>query len=159
MFNAWKQEKATVALIDAAQDVADRLSSAKPHIRDAHAAAAWFWQVAFRAEGKDLHRLAEWPPANVARFATAAQSRIAILRKARAYDSSDGLAIWLHTAHAITEPRIAPAVRDIWQQLLAAGPNADAMAQDMIADADFWSGSERPALPERQAPVGFADNT
>ena len=151
MFNAWKQEKATVALIDAAQDLADRLASAKPHIRDSHAAAAWFWQVSFLAEGQDLHRIADWPPAKITRFATAAQSRIASLRKARAYDSSDGLAVWLHTARAVTEPRIAPAVREIWQHLLAAGPNAESMAQDLIADGGLTGN------PPRQAPLGFAE--
>lgn len=149
MFNAWKEEKAIAALVDAARDMADRLVSAKPHVCDAHAAAARFWQAAYLAEGQDLTRIAQWPPAAVTRFVTAATGRIAALRKSRDYDKSDGLTVWLHTARALGEPRIAPPVRDIWQLLADAGPNADAMAAEMIADA----GLTLPAAPP--VPQGF----
>ena len=40
MFDTWKKEKATAALVDEAQALADKLSQAKPHIVDSHAAAA-----------------------------------------------------------------------------------------------------------------------
>jgi hypothetical protein len=86
----------------------------------------------------------------VKRFASSAKSRIAALRKAREYDSSDGLAIWLHTARAVTEPRITPAVRDIWQHLMDAGPNGQGMANEKLQEA---------GLPEGEAlriPKGFS---
>ena len=135
MFNTWKIEKAKSALIDEAQGLSDKLAQAKPHIVDSHAAAARFWAAFYLAAGQDLQKVIDWPPATVARFCTTAQTKIANLRKQREYDSSNGLVIWLHTARAVTEPRIAPAVREIWQLLLAAGPNVDAMTQDLLQDA------------------------
>lgn len=151
MFNAWKEEKAIVALIDQAQAMADKLASAKPHVRDGHAAAVFFWDAAYRADGKMLHEIKGWPPAAVVRFVATAQTRIAALRKARDYDSSDGLAIWLHTARAVTEPRITPAVLEIWELILSSGQNADAMAADLMAEAGL------PGTPDRRAPTGFAE--
>ena len=150
MFSEWKQEKATAALVDEAQAVADKLAAAKPYFVEGHAAAARFWAASYLADGQDLHQLIEWPTDAVARFAATAQARIATLRKAREYDSSDGLATWLHTARAVAEPRVAPAVREIWQHLLDAGPNADSMAEDMIQEAGL------PADKGRGVPKGFA---
>jgi len=151
MFNAWKVEKAVVALIDEAQAMADKLAAAKPHVRDGHAAAVFFWDASYRADGKMLHDITSWPPAAVARFVSTAQTKIAALRKARDYERSDGLAIWLHTARAVTEPRIAPAVFEIWELILSSGQNADAIAADMMAEAGL------PGTPDRRAPTGFAD--
>lgn len=149
MFSAWKLEKATANLVDEAQDLADKLAQAKPHVVESHAAAARFWAAFYLSTGQDLHDLMDWPPASVVRFTRAAQTKIAALRKQRAYESSDGLAIWLHTARAVTEPRVAPVVRDIWQRLMAVGPNADAMAQDLMQDAGL-------AFDEaRRVPKGF----
>jgi hypothetical protein len=149
MFNAWKQEKATTALIDEAQALAEKLSGAKLHILDSHAAAAQFWAASYLATGQDLFTLNDWTPAATAKFAAAAQARIATLRKQRDYDSSDGLAIWLHTARAVAEPRVAPAARNIWQQILKAGPNAESMAQDLLHDAGL------PVDVVRRVPTGF----
>ena len=151
MFHEWKQEKATTALVDQAQAVADKLAAAKPHILDSHAAAAQFWAGSYLANGQNLHDLTTWTPAAVTRFASAAQTRIAALRKQREYDSSDGLAIWLHTARAVTEPRIAPAVREIWHHIWNAGSNAHAMARDLLQDAGL------PAGDGRRVPHGFGD--
>ena len=78
-----------------------------------------------------------------------AATKIAALRKQRAYDSSDGLAVWLHTARAVTEPQIAPSVRNIWQRLCAAGPNAASMAEDLVQEA----GLETTQI--HGAPIGF----
>jgi hypothetical protein len=150
VFSNWKQEKTTAALVDEAQALADKLAGAKPHIVDHHAAASCFWAGFHASNGQDLHDMIDWKPAAVSRFAVAALVKIAALRKQRAYDSSDGLAIWLQTARAITEPRIAPAVRDIWQQVLAAGPNSDAMASDLLHDAGL------PLNNARCLPKGFA---
>lgn len=150
MFSNWKQEKATTTLIDEAQALADKLAAAKPHVRDSYAAAAHFWAAFHLANGLDLHDLANWKSAAVVRFAAASATKIAALRKQRAYDSSDGLAVWLHTARAVTEPRIAPAVRAIWQQLSQAGSNAEAMAEDLLQDAGLQM--ER----NRHVPNGFA---
>ncbi|MDZ4310103.1 MAG: hypothetical protein U1A24_06055 [Cypionkella sp.] len=135
MFNAWKLEKATATLVEEAQALSDRLAAAKPHIVDSHAAAAQFWAATYLALGKNLHELCDWSPSAIATFVSTAQTKIAALRKKREYDSSDGLTIWLHTARAVAEPRIAPAVRQIWQQILDTGPNADAMAHDLLQDA------------------------
>lgn len=150
MFSTWKQEKATQALIDEAQALADRLAQAKPHFVESQSAAARFWAAQHLADGQNLYDIAAWPPATVVRFAKSAQTRIAAMRKQRDYDSSDGLAVWLHTARAVTEPRIAPPVRDIWQFLLNAGQNADAMAQDLLQDAGL------PSDATRATPKGFA---
>ncbi len=152
MFHAWKQEKATEALVDEAQALADKLSETKPHIRDSHAAAAQFWAASYLATGQDLYKLNDWTPAAAARFAADAQSRIATLRKKREYESSDGLAIWLHTARAVAEPRVAPAAREIWQQILNAGPNARSMALDLLHDAGL------PVDEDRRSPKGFGVN-
>ncbi len=151
MFSNWQDEKAKLALIDAAQAMADKLASAKRHILDSHAATAQFWAVSYRAEGLDLYDLAQWKPAALTRFTNATQTKIAALRKQRAYDSSDGLAIWLHTARAVTEPRLAPAVREIWRQVSQAGVNADAMAGDLLAEAGL------PPDHSRRIPTGFQD--
>ena len=115
--------------------MADKLAAAKPHVREAHAAAAQFWAGYFLDKGQDLTDLADWPEAAVKRFVNAVQTRIAALRKARDYDSSDGLAVWMHSARALTEPRIAPPVREIWQLLLTVGPNAAGMGQDLLQEA------------------------
>jgi hypothetical protein len=149
MFSTWKQEKATTTLIDEAQAVADKLAAAKPHVIDSHAATAHFWAAFHLANGLNLHELANAKPAAVTRFATTTATKIAALRKAREYESSDGLAIWLHTARAITEPRIAPAVRGIWQQMSKAGPNADAMAADLLQDVGLQMEHRR------RVPLGF----
>jgi hypothetical protein len=149
MFNAWQQEKATAALVGDAQAVADRLASAKRHVVDSYAATAWFWAASLQAEGQDLYAIAGWPSAAVARFVTATQTRIAALRKKRDYDLSDGLTVWLHTARALKEPRIASPVHDIWQMILNAGPNADTMATELMAEAGL------PAVLVRQAPAGI----
>lgn len=149
MFSNWKQEKATSTLIDEAQALSDKLASAKPHFLDSHAAAAQFWAASHLSNGLNLHELVDWKPADVARFAAAAGTKIAALRKQREYASSDGLAIWLHTARAVTEPRIAPAVRDIWRQLSQAGLNADAMAEDLLQDAGLQMDHSR------RVPKGF----
>ena len=135
MFNAWKQEKTTAALVDEAQAIADKLGSAKPHVLDSFAATAEFWAATYLAEGQDLYALLDLPPAKAARFATSVATKIAALRKAREYDSSDGLSVWLHTARAVSEPRILPAVTDIWRLLTKAGPNASSMAEDLLQDA------------------------
>jgi hypothetical protein len=149
MFSNWQQEKATTALIDEAQAMADKLAAAKPHIVDSHAATAQLWAATYLSQGQDLYDLALWKPAAVARFVTGAQTRIAALRKQRAYDSSDGLALWLHTARAVSEPRLTPAVREIWQQIAQAGINADAMAADLLQDAGL------PPDHSRRVPTGF----
>jgi len=149
MFSTWKQEKAVASLVDEAQVLSDKLATAKPHILESHAAAAQFWAASYLADGQNLHDLMVWKPAAVARLVVTMQTRIAALRKKREYDSSDGLAIWLHTARAVTEPRIAPAVRDIWQLIMNAGPNADAMAQDQMHDAGI------SVQEGRKAPAGF----
>ncbi|CAN1563126.1 hypothetical protein MCELHM10_02759 [Paracoccaceae bacterium] len=153
MFNAWQQEKATEALVADAQAMADRLASAKRHVVDSYAATAWFWAASLQAEGQDLYAIASWPRAAIARFVTTTQTRIAALRKKRDYDLSDGLAVWLHTARALQEPRIARPVHDIWQMLLDAGPNADTMATDLMAEAGL------PAVLVRKAPTGLAPDS
>lgn len=135
MFKNWQQEKATAALVDDAQAVADRLAGAKPHVIDGQAAYAQFWRVTHLAKGQDLATLSQWKPALVARFVASTQTQIAALRKSRAYESSDGLAVWLHTARAVAEPRIAPPVREIWHILAKAGPNGATMAEDLLNDA------------------------
>ena len=149
MFSTWKQEKATAALVDAAQDLADKLASAKQHVIDSHAAAAWFWAASSLVAGQNLHQIAQWKPPAVTRFAGATATRILTLRKQRDYDSSDGLAIWLHTARAVTEPRIMPAARHIWQVLAQAGPNTETMAEELLAEAGLPPGFNR------SAPDGF----
>jgi hypothetical protein len=149
-FSTWKQEKATAALVEEAQALAEKLAAAKPHHVESYAAAARFWAASYLSEGKDLYELSHWKADAVSRFAATAQARVAALRKKREYDSSDGLAIWLHTARAVTETRVAPAVRDIWQHLMEAGPNADSMAQELIQDAGL------PADMGRRVPAGFA---
>lgn len=149
MFGAWQQEKATAALVADAQAVADKLASAKRHVVDSYAATAWFWAASLRAEGQDLYAIASWPPVAVVRFVTLAQTRIAALRKKRHYDLSDGLTVRLHTARAVKELRIAPPVQNIWQMILDAGPNADAMAIELMAEAGL------PAGLVRRAPAGI----
>ncbi|WP_103170991.1 hypothetical protein [Paracoccus sp. SY] len=149
-FNTWKQEKATAALVDEAQALAEKLAAAKPHHVESYAAAARFWAASYLAEGKDLYELSHWKADAVSRFAAAAQTRVAALRKKREYDSSDGLSVWLHTARAVTETRVAPAVRDIWQHLMDAGRYADSMAQELMQDAGL------PADMGRRVPAGFA---
>ena len=149
MFGTWKAEKAITALVDEAQALADKLASAKPHFVDSHAAEAQFWAVSSLADGVDLTGVAAWKPAALARFIKASGSRIAALRKAREYARSDGLAIWLHTARAVTEPRIVPPAREIWRSLAGAGPNAAGLAEDLLRDAGLPSGSRL------QVPLGF----
>lgn len=152
MFSNWQHEKAKLALIDEAQAMADKLASAKRHVLDSHAAYAQVWAVTYRAQGMDLYDLAQWKPAALTRFTAATLTKIAALRKQRAYDSSDGLAIWLHTARAVTEPRLAQAVREIWRQVSQAGVNADAMAADLLAEAGL------PPDASRRIPTGFQDD-
>ncbi len=152
MFKSWKEEKAKSSLIDEAQALSSKLEAAKPHVLDSHAAAAQFWAAFFLAAGQNLNDLMEWKPAAVAGFVSTAQARIATLRKKREYDSSDGLAIWLHTARAVIEPRIAPPVRDIWRRILNAGPNAESMARDLLHDAGL------PVDQILRAPKGFDDD-
>lgn len=149
MFKNWQQEKATTALIDAAQAMADKLATSKPHFTESHAAFAQVWAATYLLKDQDLYALNAWKPADLAKFIRAAETKIAALRKSRDYDSSDGLAVWLHTARAITEPRIAPAARHIWQMLMDIGPNADAMADDLLQDAGL------PARTPRRTPQGF----
>lgn len=149
MFKNWQREKATTALIDEAQALADKLDTAKPHVLDGHAAFSQFWEASYLNEKQDLHALSRLKPEALKRFISATESKIAALRKQREYESSDGLAIWLHTARAVTEPRIAPAVRHIWQLLLTAGPNADAMLDDLLQDSDL------PPRESRRVPQGF----
>ena len=149
MFSSWKQEKAIAAVVDEAQALSDRLAGAKPHVRDAYAAEARYWAAFHLSGGLNLHDMTDWKPAAAQRFAKAAETKIAALRKQREYSSSDGLTIWLHTARAIVQPRIAPAVREIWRQLSQVGPNADAMADDLLQDAGL------PVVSNRSVPKGF----
>jgi len=146
----WRQEKARAVLVDEAVALSTKLEGAKPHIVDSHAAHAQFWASFHLSTGQDLYDMIDWKAAAVTRFAKAAEAKITALRKQRAYDSGEGLAIWLHTARAISEPRIAPAVRDIWRQILAAGPNMDTMANDLLHDAGL------PVNTGRRLPKGFA---
>jgi hypothetical protein len=150
MFSTWKIEKATTALIDEAQALSDRLETAKPHVRDSYAATAQFWAALYLAEAVVLVDLQAWPPAAITRFVKTTAAKVAALRKARDYARSDGLAVWLHTARAVAEPRIAPAVRDIWRQLAGAGPNAAAMTEDMLQEAGL------PPGHSSRIPQGFA---
>ena len=149
MFNAWKQEKVTAALVDEAEALSNKLAERKPHILDSHAATAEFWAASYLAEGQNLHDLMDWTPKALERFISKTQTKIAALRKAREYDSSDGLSVWLHTARAVSEPRIALHVRDIWRQIVDAGPNVETMAQDLLQDAGL------PIDGDRRAPKGF----
>lgn len=157
MFSSWKEEKAKAAVVDEAQAMAEKLETAKSHIRDSHAAHAWFWDAAYLAEGQDLQTLASWKPAAVARFISAVQTRSAALRKKREYDSSDGLLVWLYTARAVTEPRVTPPVRAIWQLLARAGPNAAPMAAELITEAGL-TGAPRLLVPAGFEPIdGWGD--
>ena len=149
MFKNWQREKATAALIDEAQALADKLEIAKPHVLDSHTAFAQFWEASYCIEKWDLQDLSLLKPEVIKRFVSATEIKIAALRKQREYESSDGLAIWLHTARAVTEPRIVPAVRQIWQLLMDAGPNADAMTEDLLQDAGL------PPRKNRRVPQGF----
>lgn len=151
MFSNWQQEKAKTALIDEAQALADKLAAAKRHFVDEQAASARYWVAFYLTKGVNLHEMAQWPPAEAVRFATAAAKEVAALRKKREYARSDGLTVWLHTARALTEPRIAPAARDIWRQLSAAGPNADSMALELMEDAGL------PPGQHGGIPAGFDD--
>lgn len=150
MFKSWQLEKAVQAVIDEAQGMVDRLASAKPHVVESYAAYAQLWAVTLLGEGLDLRDLAGWKPAEVKRFITGTQTRIAALRKKREYDSSDGLAVWLHTARSVTEPRIAPAVGEIWRLLQDTGVNVDAMITDLLQDAGL------PLEHPRMSPKGLA---
>ena len=127
--------------------MASKLAGAKPHFVDSHQAYADFWAVFYLSTGLNLHEVITWKPAAVTRFVSASVNKIAVLRKQRAYDSSDGLAVWLHTARAVTEPRIAPAVRDIWHALAKAGPNAAGMAEDLVQEAGL-QGDHRFRVPK-----------
>ncbi|MEH6774378.1 MAG: hypothetical protein V7668_10675 [Cereibacter changlensis] len=149
MFNDWKKEKAVQAWIDAAQAVVDRLETSKPHVIDGLAAEAQLWAARYRAEGQELLEIAGWTPAERARFISKAETKIAALRKQRAHDSSDGLAVWLHSALALTEPRVAPAARSLWQMLSGAGDNARTMLAEKLAEADL------PPEPDLRRPEGF----
>ncbi len=149
MFSTWKQEKAVQTVVDEAQALADKLADTKPHFVESQAAAARFWAGFYLASGQNLQAMTDWPPAAIVKFASTTQTKIAALRKKREYDTSDGLAVWLHTARAVTEPRIAPAVREIWASLMKAGPNADAMAHDKLLEAGL------PLDQGRQIPKGF----
>lgn len=153
MFSAWQQEKATEALVGEAQAVADRLTSAKPHVIDSYAATVRFWAASMQADGQVPYSIASWPPTAVARFVMTTQTRIADLRKKRDYDLSDGLTVWLHTARAVKEPRIAGPAQEIWQMILSAGPNADTMAIELMAEAGI------PAVLVRRAPAGIFPDT
>ncbi len=75
MFSSWKEEKAKAALVDAAQDLADKLATAKPHILDSYTATARFWAATYLADGVDLHNIAHWKPAAVTRFANATATK------------------------------------------------------------------------------------
>jgi len=149
MFNDWKVEKAITALIDEAQDLAERLATAKPHVRDSYASFAQVWQATYLVENQDLYDLRLLKPDVLKRFISKTETKIAALRKQREYDSSDGLAVWLHTARAIAQPRVAPAVCQIWHLLLTVGPNADAMTDDLLQDAGL------PPRTSRRVPQGF----
>lgn len=152
MFGTWKVEKAVTALVDEAQALADKLAGAKPHFVDSHAAWAQVWAVSYQAEGHDLTTILTWTPTQAARFAKSAATKIAAYRKAREYERSDGLTIWLHTARAVSEPRILPPVRAIWHILAKAGPNAPSMTGEALADAGMtWDGVWR-------IPVGLGDD-
>ena len=140
MFGTWKAEKAVQALVDEAQALADKLASAKPHFVESYAAEAQVWAVRHMAEGVDLANVLDWTPADAARFAKSAATRIAALRKARDYGPSDGLTIWLHTARAVSEPRILPPLRAIWARLGRVGPNAASMAEDLLQEAGLPAG-------------------
>ena len=140
MFGTWKAEKAIAALVDEAQALADKLASAKPHFVESYAAEAQVWAVRHRAEGVDLAGVLNWAPADAARFAKSAAARIAALRKARDYGPSDGLTIWLHTARAVSEPRILVPLREIWARLGEVGPNAASMAEEALAEAGLPTG-------------------
>jgi hypothetical protein len=149
MFKDRKVEKAITALIDEAEALAEKLVTAKPHFLDSHASFAQVWQATYLLENQDLYDLKLLKPDALKRFISKTETRIAALRKQREYDSSDGLAVWLHTARAIREPRIAPAVRQIWQSLMTVGPNADSMTDDLLQDADL------PPRTPRRVPQGF----
>lgn len=143
MFSNWKQEKAIAALVEEAQALADKLARAKPHFLDAYAAEAQVCAVRFEAEGQDLAGMPTWKPVDAARFAKSAQTRIAALRKARDYGPSDGLTIWLHTARAVSEPRVLPPVQEVWARLGQAGPNAMSMAAEVLVEAGLPAGGAR----------------
>jgi len=143
MFGTWKAEKAVQALVDEAQALADKLAVAKPHFVDAYATWAQVWAVQFAAEGQDLASVQAWKPAEAARFAKAAAARIAVLRKAREYERSDGLTVWMHTARAVGEPRVLPAVQAIWVRLAEAGPNVPTMTEEALIEAGLPVGGAR----------------
>lgn len=151
MFSNWQKEKAANALVDEARALAERLETAKPSALESYAAYAHFWAVVYASDDVDLHSLVDWKPAALARFISATQTKIAALRKQREYASSDGLAIWLHTARAVSRPGIAAPVREIWDHLSTIGVNADSMADDLLQDAGLPTGQSR------RIPKGFSD--
>ncbi|NBZ88187.1 hypothetical protein [Stagnihabitans tardus] len=150
MFNDWKAEKAVAGLVTEAQELSDKLGTAKPHILDAHAAMARLWAARQAVEGTDLYAMASWKAPALKKFTSATQTRINALRKARTWDQADGLTIWLHSARALSEPRILAPVKEIWRQLAHAGPNADAMAEELLAEEGLSPD------PGRAIPKGFA---
>ena len=150
MFNDWKLEKAVAALVTEAQDLSDKLGTAKPHILDTQAAMARLWAARQASEGLDLYAMATWKAPALKKFTSATQTRINALRKARAWDEADGLKVWLHTARALAEPRILAPVQEIWRQLAHAGPNADAMAEELLVEEGLSPD------PGRAIPKGLA---
>lgn len=140
-FGDWKLEKAVQALIDEAQALADRLALAKPHVIESYAAFAQVWAVTYLETAQDLAAIAGWKPTDVKRFIAGSQTKIAALRKDRNYDSSDGLAVWLHTARAVLEPRVAAPVDQIWRILQQPSANAEAMMLDLLQDAGLATGN------------------
>ena len=149
MFSNWKVEKATAGRVEEALALSEKLAAAKPHVVDSHAATARFWAQFHLSSGSNLYDLSTWKPTEVVKFVKTAESKVAVLRKQREYSSSDGLSIWLHTARAVIEPRIAPAVREIWHLLAQAGPNAQSMAEEMLQEAGL------AVDHDRKVPRGF----
>jgi hypothetical protein len=149
MFKNWQLEKAVQALIDEAEAMADRLGSAKPHVAESYGAAAQFWAVTYLNDGQDLRTIGAWKQTEVKRFIGVSQTKIAALRKKRDYVSSDGLAVWLHTARAVVEVRVRPPVIEIWRLLTVTENNSEAMANELLLDAGL------PPGVGRSLPTGF----
>jgi hypothetical protein len=149
MFNDWKAEKAIEALVTEAQDLADKLATTKPHFRDSYATQVQVWAAIHHAKGEDLYALMDWKPAAITSFAKSAAREFAALRKAREYERSDGLNVWLQTARALTQPRIMAPAKAIWEALAEAGLNVPTMVEEVLEEQGLT------ASPFGPVPKGF----
>lgn len=150
MIFKWLVSKATDVQQGEASRLLTSLRGADNELIDLVSAQTMYWANFYRKQGLDLYNMADWILSDTM-FPVKVVAIIKDLQKQGSPTSTVGLQIWLHSARALITPELRLVGRELWAELVKAGPEAEVLAHEMS-----MAGNIPPWFDDRTAvPVGL----